>query len=345
MNWTHSVLIGSALAVTAWATPAQATPVAVTSVARTVSSASTQSQIQNPNQACTDNVGVTVVVDFGDLGGGVNVRCAPGPVSSGLDAMTRAGVAYRTTLRFSGFVCRIAGQPASDPCQTTSPVNAYWSYWIASRGGSWCYSNLGAGSRTPPPGSIEGWSFALNRSGASTPPPRFPVPPVIAGTTPNPVLASHCTEPAELPAQPAPPPPAAPAPGPAPPPAGPDGTAPASPGHNDSLDPGAPGSPRTADGPDETPTSSSSSSVPSSTTKPGSETDAKDAEQSASASSSGGDTPDGSSGPLGSVDLSDDHTSKGSPIALALGVTVIGAIVVGAWSRTRRKGSAGGQGG
>src|SRR6185436_9848779 len=43
------------------------------------------------NTPCLDNVGITIVVDFHELGGGVNIRCAPGPVTSGLDALDKAG--------------------------------------------------------------------------------------------------------------------------------------------------------------------------------------------------------------------------------------------------------------
>jgi hypothetical protein len=147
---------------------------------------------------CTDNVGITVVIDFQELGGGVNVRCVPGPVASGLDALDKAGIAWEGTRRFPGFVCRIAGLPGVDdePCGNTPPATAYWSYWIASRGGSWCYSSLGAGSRTPPPGTIEGWSFSLGRVAVDTPPPRFDPPAPIAGEPPVPVKQADCSTPA-----------------------------------------------------------------------------------------------------------------------------------------------------
>ncbi len=144
---------------------------------------------------CTDNVGVTVVIDFQELGGGVNVRCAPGPVGSGLDAFDRADISWEGTLRFPGFVCRIAGQPtpASEACGNTPPASAYWSYWLAPRGGGWCYSNFGAGNRTPPPGSVEGWSFALDKSASEVPPPRFDPPPAIPGQPPNLLSTADCT--------------------------------------------------------------------------------------------------------------------------------------------------------
>ena len=96
--------------------------------------------------------------------------CAPGTPSSGLDTLAKAGVSYQTTQRFPGFVCRIAGKPSNAPCVNTSPASAYWAYWLAAPGGSWCYSTLGAGSRKPAPGTFEGWSFALNRTAGRDPP-------------------------------------------------------------------------------------------------------------------------------------------------------------------------------
>ncbi|UDY37421.1 hypothetical protein [Dermatobacter hominis] len=124
---------------------------------------------------------MTVVIDFQDLGGGIWVRCAPGPSATGFEALQRAGVPFTTTVRFPGFLCRIDGRPAADPCQTTSPASAYWSYWIAPRGGAWCYSSLGGANRNPPEGSVEGWSFSLGRGTDAIPPPRFAPPARVPG--------------------------------------------------------------------------------------------------------------------------------------------------------------------
>ena len=74
--------------------------------------------------ACTDSTGITVVVDFTRFGGGVEVRCATQPVRSGFEALTRAGFAYQGTARFPGLLCRIDGEPATDPCQGAPPPNA-----------------------------------------------------------------------------------------------------------------------------------------------------------------------------------------------------------------------------
>lgn len=133
--------------------------------------------------ACSDNAGVTVIVDLGDLGGGVSVRCAAGPSRDGLDALDRAGFTYRTALRSPGFVCRIDNLPANEPCVDASPAAAYWSYWLANRGGSWCYAKLGAANRTPIAGTVEGWAFSRDHTAAnlSTPAVAPPPPPAIDG--------------------------------------------------------------------------------------------------------------------------------------------------------------------
>jgi hypothetical protein len=124
--------------------------------------------------ACPDADGVTVVVDFQELGGQTLVRCAPGPQPTGLAALKNAGFSVTGTNRWGeAFICRINGKPGPDtePCIDTPPASAYWSYWHAPNGGSWTYSQLGVTSRRPPPGSFEGWSFALDATGIGPPVP------------------------------------------------------------------------------------------------------------------------------------------------------------------------------
>lgn len=113
--------------------------------------------------ACEGDSGVTVVVDFGSLGGGVQTRCAPEPVSSGFDALARAGFTYEGTARFPGLLCRIDDKPSAkqDACQNAPSPAFYWAYWTApTPGGAWTYSDMGAGNRDPAPGSVDGWAFS-----------------------------------------------------------------------------------------------------------------------------------------------------------------------------------------
>lgn len=143
------------------------------------------------NGACPTAAGVTVVVDFQELGGGVWVRCTDGPVQSGFDALQSAGITYQTAVRSGGFLCRIDAKPSDDPCINPSPTTAYWSYWVAPRGGTWCYTNVGA-ARRPPAGTVEGWSFSLHRDQFSAPAPRVAPPAWVSGA-PTSLSTADCT--------------------------------------------------------------------------------------------------------------------------------------------------------
>lgn len=146
---------------------------------------------------CLDNHGVTVIVDFQELGawkghdGQDIIRCAPGPAEgtdfdgTGRDALRLAGVDLTGTERWGlSFVCRLDGRPAADEtiprtgdptyregCGDTPPANAYWSYWYAKNGNDWAYSALGMEGRDAIPGGLEGWSFSLNKTATTNPPP------------------------------------------------------------------------------------------------------------------------------------------------------------------------------
>jgi hypothetical protein len=132
---------------------------------------------------------VTVVVDYQGLGGGIVVRCAPGSPATGFAALAAAGFNVEQVRNTPGFLCRIDGKPGPDRerCVNTPPASAYWSYWHASRGGDWVYSQLGAGNRKPPAGSVEGWSFAEGSASESdAPKPGIAPPPPPPQATPKP---------------------------------------------------------------------------------------------------------------------------------------------------------------
>lgn len=117
--------------------------------------------------------GVTVVVDFGPLGGGVQTGCAPGSPHTGLAALAATRFGYSFVPRQPGMVCQISAQP--DPCNG-APRDAYWAYFYAASGGVWTYGTEGAATRRPSPGGVEGWAFGAGQPpsiappGASTPP-------------------------------------------------------------------------------------------------------------------------------------------------------------------------------
>ena len=131
---------------------------------------------------CTDDSGITVVVDFSDLDGDVVVRCVRGPLPddmSGLEALRAASFTVQGTARWGdAFVCRIQGRPAPDEslsfdgdddykerCQDTPPAQAYWGYWYADDGGDWKFSSESAAAREVSEGGFEGWAFSLDDEG------------------------------------------------------------------------------------------------------------------------------------------------------------------------------------
>jgi hypothetical protein len=129
-----------------------------------------------PLAGCTTTTGVIVAVDLSPWAGqSIDRGCAATvtPATTGYQALTQAGFSTAGDNQDGpAFVCRIDGYPteAQDPCITTPPASAYWSYWYAPAGqDTWSYSQFGAMSFHPTAGSVNAWSF-----GAGTPPPFAP---------------------------------------------------------------------------------------------------------------------------------------------------------------------------
>lgn len=133
--------------------------------------------------------------------------CAAGDPTSGLGALQAAGFGYSFVPNRPGFVCRISERP--DPCNG-APATAYWSYWTAQPGGSWTYSNIGAGTRDPAPGNVDGWAFGSGVAPSVSPPAAAPPPtqpsvaPTVPPNQPPPAPAPPITEAAPVQLQPAP---------------------------------------------------------------------------------------------------------------------------------------------
>lgn len=139
---------------------------------------------------CPGTTGVTVVVDYQGLGGGVVVQCAGGSPATGFKALIAAGFDIEEVRNVPGFLCRIDGSPGldRDPCINTPPASAYWSYWHAARGGAWSSSQEGGKTWRPPAGSVDGWSFSDDGSPGEASPPR--IDPPAASTTPKPATTT-----------------------------------------------------------------------------------------------------------------------------------------------------------
>lgn len=110
---------------------------------------------------CPTAEGVSVVVDFNDLGGGVQEICdASGGGEHAATLFTRNGYALTYVQRQPGFVCRINDVPAEDPCVNTPPADAYWGlWWSDGTTGTWSYSTLAAGSLKIPEGGYVAFSW------------------------------------------------------------------------------------------------------------------------------------------------------------------------------------------
>jgi hypothetical protein len=130
--------------------------------------------------------GVSVVVDFGALGGGIRTGCDATGNRNAAKAFADTGHPLTYAQRQPGFVCRVDGAPASDPCVNTSPADAYWGlYWSDGTSG-WKYSTLGVGSLTVPAGGSV--AFSWQDGGTADPPgarPASPAPSPVSTPTPR----------------------------------------------------------------------------------------------------------------------------------------------------------------
>jgi hypothetical protein len=123
-----------------------------------------------PMGDCTTTSGVVVVVDFAHWGGPVLRSCGSTP-TTGYTLLNQGGWDTAGTEHDGpGFICRIgyAGYDggtqyptaAQEPCVLTPPASAYWAFWYAGPGqDAWNYSQAGAMSYHPAPGSVELWNF------------------------------------------------------------------------------------------------------------------------------------------------------------------------------------------
>jgi hypothetical protein len=136
---------------------------------------------------CGGDAGVSVVVDFHQLGGGVRTACdSSGGGEDAAKLFTASGFSITYAQRQPGFVCRVNGAPASDPCVNTPPSDAYWSlWWSDGTSGTWKYSSLGVGSLTVPAGGYVAlsWQAGSGQAPPGVKPAAHPASPTSAPTT------------------------------------------------------------------------------------------------------------------------------------------------------------------
>jgi hypothetical protein len=157
---------------------------------------------------CSTASGVTVVVDFRQLGGGVPTFCDSGGAGENAEQQFADAGFSLTLVDEEDFVCRIDDKPVTD-CSRTPPANAYWSlWWSDGKSGTWLFSSEGIGSLTVPEGGYVALSW---QGGSGKAPPRL-VPRAHPAPSPSP-----SSSPTHVPSAPAGPPttsPAAPSSGP-----------------------------------------------------------------------------------------------------------------------------------
>jgi hypothetical protein len=128
---------------------------------------------------CTTTSGVILAVDFAYWGGPLLRACGTTP-TTGYQLLNEGGWSTQGDAHDGPtFICRIAyagyqggtayPTPSQDPCIVTPPASAYWSYWHADPGqNTWSYSQLGAVSYKPEPGSVDLWMFGSTNIAGTT---------------------------------------------------------------------------------------------------------------------------------------------------------------------------------
>ncbi|MGB0101580.1 MAG: hypothetical protein WBP61_14980 [Nocardioides sp.] len=157
-----------------------------------------------PAQAatCASADGVTVVVDFHELGGGAPAVCVgDGGGRKASDLFPAAGFRLDYVQRQPGFVCQVSGKPADNPCINTPPADAYWGlWWSDGKSGAWSYATTGASGLTVPDGGYV--AFSWNGSPSRATPGVSPRPHPSATPTPTPTQ-QPTTGPTKQPTKPA----------------------------------------------------------------------------------------------------------------------------------------------
>jgi hypothetical protein len=132
-----------------------------------------------PMSHCSTTTGVVMAVSFAHWGGPVLRSCASTPTSA-YDMLNQGGWHTTGTEHDGpGFICRIGYRgyqggtqypaPAQEPCVLTPPSSAYWTFWHAGPGqNTWTYSQAGATSYSPTPGSVELWVFGGTNLGGTS---------------------------------------------------------------------------------------------------------------------------------------------------------------------------------
>jgi hypothetical protein len=122
---------------------------------------------------CSGDTGVSVVVDYGDLGGDVEQACVQdGAGKMAADVFEEAGHELTPVGAFPGAACKVDDLPDDVACAKMPPANAYWGLYVGTKG-KWGYAPKGADELKMADGDFV--AFAWQSTKTSTPPSVAPV--------------------------------------------------------------------------------------------------------------------------------------------------------------------------
>ncbi len=144
---------------------------AVTGVVITATAPAPAGAAAGSAAACSGATGVTVIVDFNELDGGITAACdADGAGKSASEVFVDAGYPLTYVQQDPGFVCTISSKPADAPCARTPPPTAYWSLWWSNgESGRWVYATSGVNTLEVPDGGY--LAFAWHQGSGNAAPP------------------------------------------------------------------------------------------------------------------------------------------------------------------------------
>ena len=122
--------------------------------------------------ACSSDTGVTVVVDFSKVGGGIATTCVADGGGDSAASLLDVDHALTRDQQYPGVVCRIDGAPGDAECATMPPANAYWGLFWSDGHGGWTYSSEGVDNLNVPEGGSVG--MAWQDGGTNDPPGAAP---------------------------------------------------------------------------------------------------------------------------------------------------------------------------
>jgi len=101
---------------------------------------------------CSGDTGVSVVVDFTKLGGGIATGCVTDGGGDTAASLFEVDHDLTRVQQYPGAVCKVDNTPADAACQNMPPTDAYWGLFWSDGSGGWVYSSEGVDSLNVPDG-------------------------------------------------------------------------------------------------------------------------------------------------------------------------------------------------